>query len=99
MANACVMDEPQEQMPNSRQLGQPSRLATSAGNSTKHFLPRSYLDRPVHLLALTGYERKDHMRVIDDPPTCVSLALVFIKLIDLLDSMGTLDHHPIASSC
>ena len=95
----CVMDEPQEQMPNSRQLGQRFRLATSAGNSTKHFLPRSYLNLPVHLLALTGHEGKDHMQVTDDPPTCVSLALVFIKLIDLLDSIGTLDQYPIALSC
>lgn len=76
MAKACVMDEPQEQMPESRQLGQRLRAVTSAGNSTKHSNrdPR-YLDlpvhRPQHRLALTEHERKDHMPGIDDPPTCV----------------------------
>ena len=78
MANACVMNEPQEQMPKSRQLGQRLRASTSTGNSTKHFNRDS---TPVHLiffLALTGHERKDHMQVIKDLLICVGLGLVFI---------------------
>ena len=51
MAKACVMDEPQEQMPDSRQLGQRLRAVTSAGNSTKHSnRDLSYLDLPYQLI-------------------------------------------------
>lgn len=39
------------------------------------------------------------MQVINDLPACVGLGLVFIDPINLLNSIGTLDEHPVVLSC